>query len=273
MRLYEYINSGGGFWDNTFTYPSSITATVRDNITNTIKYRFAFHSMRKTLEGMAEDYNIELNTLVPSIIHSVMIANDYKYNTLYSTLNLVYDPIENYRMTETETVSGTHSNTDAHTGTDTRTLSNRNQENGNGSTEFETTRNNTNSNTNVVDSSISSIDSVFAFNSSEWENNKKNVTENGTTTTDSGTGQETGADTTSETHTNTIENSGTDALQHGETITTNGTRGENRTLTRSGNIGVTTSQQMIQSQRDIAMFSFVDVVTADIIKEMCINVT
>ncbi len=273
MRIYDYINSGGAFWNDTFTYPSSITATVRENITNTIKYRFAFHSMRKTLEGMAEDYNIELNTLVPSIIHSVMIANDYKYNTLYSTLNLVYDPIENYRMTETETISGSHSGTDAHTGTDTHTVSNSNHDTGNSSIELEITRNNTESNTNVTDSSIGSTDSVFAFNSSEWENSKKNFTENGTTITNNGTTAQTGGDTTSETHTNTTESNSTDTLLHGETITTNGTHGENRTLTRSGNIGVTTSQQMIQSQRDIALFSFIDVVTADIIKEICVNVT
>ena len=35
---------------------------------------------------------------------------------------------------------------------------------------------------------------------------------------------------------------------------------------RSGNIGITTSQMMLQSERDIAMFNFMAIVAHDIIK-------
>ena len=38
----------------------------------------------------------------------------------------------------------------------------------------------------------------------------------------------------------------------------------------SGNIGVTTSQQMLESERDIAMFNFIGIVAHDIIKSICI---
>lgn len=44
--------------------------------------------------------------------------------------------------------------------------------------------------------------------------------------------------------------------------TTNGN--ENRTLTRKGNIGVTTSQQMIQSERDLWMWKFYEQLFADV---------
>lgn len=188
-----------------------------------------------------------------------------RWAKMWEQTELQYNPIHNYDMTESEIISGSHSGSDAHTGTDTRTLSSRKGENGNSSTEFETTRSNTDSNTNVTDSSIGSTDSVFAFNSSEWENNRKNVTENGTTITDNRTAQQTGTDTTSETHTNTIEDSGTDALQHGETITTSRTNSENRTLTRSGNIGVTTTAQMLEQERNLWKWNFFrDVVYKDI---------
>lgn len=42
------------------------------------------------------------------------------------------------------------------------------------------------------------------------------------------------------------------------------------THTRSGNIGVTTSQQMLESERMIANFKFVDIVARDIVKKIAI---
>ena len=292
MRIYEYIKNGGTFWDNSYIYPTSISTTVRENVTNTIKYRFAFHKMRKTLEVMTSNYNVELSVLVQSIIYSIMNTNEYKYNTLYSTLNLDYNPIENYRVTEneatsgthsdTEAHSGTHSDTDTHSGTDTHTISNRIQDSGNSSTQFQTTSTTTNTNNSFTDNNITSTDSVFAFNSGSWEQDKKNVTDNDTNVTGNETSQQDSSDTTTELHSTVSENNGTDTLQHGETINNNGSHSEtinnngshseNKTLTRSGNIGVTTSQQMIQSEREIALFNFVDIVTSDIIKEICVNV-
>jgi hypothetical protein len=41
------------------------------------------------------------------------------------------------------------------------------------------------------------------------------------------------------------------------------------TLTRSGNIGVTTTQQMLQSQRDLVQFDFIDFVAQKIAQEVC----
>ena len=326
MRVYEYINDGGAFFDNTLSYPTSINTTVRENVTNTIKYRFAFHKMRKTLEGMASDYNVELTTLVPSIIHSVMVANDYKYNTLYSTLNLDYNPIENYRMSETETIdrdvtttdsgttSGTRGNTTTNNLTDTETLNLSDAETVN--LENKLTLNTTNTTTpniqdtttdvkttsdetTVTNTGITDVETRKGFNSNEWEGDTKHeVDSSGTTTADvtendtltfRHTGTESvearGTETTANTGTDTTLRTGTDTTTHTGTVqdseTTSGTHASNgsesedvsRTLTRYGNIGVTTSQQMLESEREVALFSFIDIVTADIIKEICINVT
>lgn len=56
--------------------------------------------------------------------------------------------------------------------------------------------------------------------------------------------------------TNTGTNTGTQDIN--ATVTTAGNETTEHELTRSGNIGVTTSQQMIESERKLAMFSVVD---------------
>jgi hypothetical protein len=61
-----------------------------------------------------------------------------------------------------------------------------------------------------------------------------------------------------------IENAKTDTEQN---IYNHGIE---RTLTRKGNIGVTTSQQMIESERNVAMFSLYDLISNDIKKEICL---
>lgn len=54
--------------------------------------------------------------------------------------------------------------------------------------------------------------------------------------------------------------------------TASATSSGQRALTRSGNIGVTTSQQMLQSERDLWMWSYFDVVFADIDKLLCLSI-
>ena len=51
----------------------------------------------------------------------------------------------------------------------------------------------------------------------------------------------------------------TDTQDINTTVTTAGNEITEHEITRSGNIGVTTSQQMIESERKLAMFSVVDI--------------
>lgn len=67
--------------------------------------------------------------------------------------------------------------------------------------------------------------------------------------------------TTISTTTNTIGNT--------ETTTQNAPDSGERTLTRSGNIGVTTSQQMIESEINLRRFNFVDYVLSEFVKQHC----
>lgn len=81
---------------------------------------------------------------------------------------------------------------------------------------------------------------------------------------------------------NTIENDGTDKVEYSGTIkdelgeSSTGHESENRKDVHSGrihgNIGVTTSQQMLQSEYDIARFNIIDQITDMFILEFCIPV-
>lgn len=163
---------------------------------------------------------------------------------LYETLSYEYNPISNYDMTETETSSGTTSDTLTHTGTqntthtgtvgtsDTQTVNG----SGTGSTEND----------------------VWGFNSSSAI--EDNLSETETSNTNTATG--------SSTQTNNLTDARTDNL----TDTGSGSHSDSRTLTRSGNIGVTTSQQMIQSQRDLWVWNYIyNVVFPDVDKVLTIS--
>lgn len=67
--------------------------------------------------------------------------------------------------------------------------------------------------------------------------------------------------TTISTTTNTVGNT--------ETTTQNAPNSGERSLTRSGNIGVTTSQQMIESEINLRRFNFVDYVLSEFVKQHC----
>ena len=188
----------------------------------------------------------------------------------WETMNLQYNPIENYNMVEkmsdditTDEYGRTHTRTDntthAQTGTETdsRNLTDRNTPN---VTELTTP--------NLTDTSNNS---VYGFNSS-------NASPTGTSTnaqTGTNTVTRSGSDTTTHTGSDTMTHNTTDrntgTVTDADTGTDTHTR--NYKLTRSGNIGVTTSQQMIQAQRDLYMWNlFYNVVFPDIDRVIALSV-
>lgn len=54
--------------------------------------------------------------------------------------------------------------------------------------------------------------------------------------------------------------------------TENRSRGETRTRTEKGNIGLTSTQQLIQEERAVSDFSIYDIITEDFKKEFCLLV-
>ena len=147
-----------------------------------------------------------------------------------------YNPIENYDRTETETISdtksGTSESTDTHSGTDTTTTSG--------------TRNNTDthSGTDTTTTSGTRETEIAGFNSSGYSDANKE-TSSGSEATQHGEAI-TSAETTSD----------SESLQHGHRIGSTGETSEQSDIEREarihGNIGVTTAQQMLTAEIDLA---------------------
>lgn len=177
------------------------------------------------VEKMLASYTSEVTELstedINILAQIIYTINAVNWTKLYATLSLEYDPIENYSMREVmeddETVTEYGKDT---TRTDNLTYS---------KTGNELERPNLSNTKNV---------SVYGFNS------------NSSVPSDSESDSATGTNTTEydihESNGGTVRNldSGSD------------TQTRNYTLTRSGNIGVTTAQQMIESERNLWLWNF-----------------
>ncbi len=183
----------------------------------------------------------ELEVLYPDFTYMknriTIWSNKYQINwkKLYDTTVLEYNPIENYDRMEDWT------DTDDETSTSAR----------------DNTRNTTNTvkstSTNEVMNSVNVTDQNTAFNAG-LADHAKQITDGDTTENGSITNTETGKDTENE--------------------NVNGGRTGRHTKTgrAHGNIGVTTSQQMIQSERDLVVFNLYDVIAESFIENFCLMV-
>ena len=234
---------------------------------------------------LMRDYTLhELNSLT----YFWHIANRYKFNGLAESTKFDYNPIENYNRTETETVerspditretettetprvatSQQSTRTPNVTETDTHNLM---------TTEGGTTGDaitETNSETSGATGKVAPFDSALFNNATQNDvtasgsgSTSETIT-HGKTTADTGTLTHTtaGTDTTQTTTTHTGENRTTRA----ETET--GTDTTERTANIAGNIGVTTTQQMIEQERRIVDFVFLDLYLSAWVAEFCAGV-
>ena len=210
----------------------------------------------------------------------VYAPNEYKYNTLYQTTLQKYNPVENYNMTETgEDVKGKQENSNEITenATNTQNL---------GATKTVNTTDITN--TNVYGKQTENIEmqkkqgetdtttnKVSAYDNDSYSNDTQTTTkkEYDSNKDTQKTTKDTYTDTNTDKGTNTlnsdpVENTSTNVYKN-VTINKDGERTDTHTLSRSGNIGVTTTQQMLQQERDIAYFNFIDIICNDLKKVMC----
>ena len=106
----------------------------------------------------------------------------------------------------------------------------------------------------TIDTTVVSEDEVSAFDSNTYQPSDKNTTDNDGT--------------------DTVDYSGTIKDEYGEG--SSGNENENSTNTHGGrvhgNIGVTTSQQMLQQEYDVARFNIIDQITDMFILEFCIPI-
>ena len=166
------------------------------------------------------------------------------HSQLVSVLSVEYDPIENYNRYEDRTTSGTN----AVTKTDSENISTTE----NGTTSGTVTSSTSGSTSGEVENKVS------AYNADTYQPDDHT---DSSTTSDTQTETETGG-TSSNTGTSQKTGSGTE----------NGTTSGHETSHIHGNIGVTTSQQMIESSIDLLGVSDVyRYITADFIKTFCIR--
>lgn len=215
------------------------------------------------------------------------------WNRIYSASKLSYNPIENYNRLETETV--TTDNTEKHSGEDVNTASGSDSVTASGNDSIVSSGTDsknysynsdtiqqintadTNSGRDTTSNSNSSYDSTKTYLHDQSEVNfGKTTTTNGETevsgggsSTDSTTYGKT--DTTTYGKTDTYTHGKTDTYKHGEQIDHDGeTTRETHT---SGNIGVTTSQQMLQQEIDIApALNIINIMVQSFKERFCILV-
>ena len=202
------------------------------------------------------------------------------WTELYKTTQYEYNPIWNkdgtFKETVTRDLASTEDTTtnvdrvDALKDYNTRNYEDKETRN----LEDKETRNYQDKETKDLDSN--SLNSVYGFNSSSDAPESKNVSEdNGTDTID-----HTGSDTFNHTGTDIVNHTGTDTVDHTGRQDLDTTLDKDTTDTgtittervEQGNIGVTSTQSLIQEQREVVKLNLMDIIIDDFQKKFCLGV-
>lgn len=279
MKLLDFLKDGGQIFDGLTTYPEWLT----NDIQGAVQAQLIDYSLRRIqprVQLLADQLDEEVEEVVQMLVKARIDRNSYKYETLLATESFDYNPIENYNMIESESGSfdkGQEVDTTLHGHQLQRTHANSDTLTLNTLEGRQSAAHITGSSSSTEGArSDSTTKSVYGINSTDpvpadVESFSKGAQQNSATSGSDSTGgetiQRTGTETNAHAGTITDANSGTDTM-------TSGTRKDThaRSLTRSGNIGVTTSQQMIESEREVANFSFLKILTEDLVNSFCLGV-
>lgn len=272
----------GGIFSELASLPGFVPpwAEMYNPLSLDIAY-YGNHSGDKIISPLVEKILVD-GVLTPNNaqILATICAERFGVNwaKIWATQELEYNPIENYSMTETgedtDKNTGTVKQTEdiTHTGTGTRETSETNK----GTVTEAETETPGEVITKVTDGQAKQDTAVFGFNAdpaspvpSDTQSGTNKVTDtethSGTVKRDKTTTNDlilTGGEDTTENHTDTRDGTRTDDL----------TRTGAHTLKRSGNIGVTTSQEMIQSERDLWVWNFLEMVFNDVDKVLTLPI-
>lgn len=301
LTLSKYIDDNAVPFFNSIDYAPFNDVNFVEMLNEWCKFNHGSLQIRPLIEdALKTDADV-----IRKRVTNLITVRKYQYTRLYNTTLLEYNPIENYSMTEegtdTTSASGTKTDdlgaySDTTSGIDTTTITDSKTEKigtyedtNNSITTNDITKLTTTTNNVTTDNGSETHErKVAPFDSDTYSEQELNTDtfENRRNVTDTETIVSPHIDTTTKRDTTTggaRENSyttiTTDALQHGMThdisarsnLYTDESKGTTtHKFTRSGNVGVTTSQQMLESERDIAMFNFIGIVAHDIIKSICI---
>ena len=251
-------NRKGNDGDNVYMIPASVAyeyffsiipgekyPTCMQNVDNLIKVTSIIISTwanKRLFSGVLINGKLDVGqdnrsyTIIRNLVDSAIFAKKYEIDTLYNTTILEYNPIENYNSTEKETTTLSGSEIDTKSGSETHART------GNDSTTY------TGGTTTTPTGSTSITRKETAFNEpSDLATSSQDVTSyEGMSTSE-------------------VFNNRTDTVTHDttDTSTFNNLKNEHmfnnrkneRTFERRGNIGITSSQNMIEQERSIALFS------------------
>lgn len=274
----DYINNG------IFTFLNSLDVPWKEkNIHQQLNLQYHGNiSGKKETSPLVDSLIVENNLTDNSktmLAMSIFSIYSNKWNKLYRILSLEYEPIENYNMIETEKTTSTNKNTD--TITTNTTNSNDITETNTGTNTSNDSENTTGKNT-ITDSrtieennSVTNNNSLYGFNSASAVNADSQNGIETRNTTDTNTHNDDLKGTRTNEHSENINTSKVTAQKNDIKDTKDGTHTENgsqdRTLSRHGNIGVTTSQQMINSEIELWQWDFFSGVFKDIDKILTIQ--
>lgn len=162
----------------------------------------------------------------------------YKWEKLYKTMLLEYNPIDNYDRTETRTLNSKGTGTGKDSGSDTMT------------------GNSTAGGKDTLKITGTDTEKIAGFNSSpNTLVDKSSITKNDTNETTFG---------------KTVN--GSQTTNYGKQRTDTFNRDDTETIHARGNIGVTTTQQMMEQERNIADFNLYGIITEDFKQRFCLLV-
>ena len=290
MTINDYITLVGS---NPFTnadfmsngYAPLNDTTFQSVLSDYISFNHGELNIRYTLE----DSVLENPSIIQNAIVNWYNTHKYQYETLYNTTLLKYEPLQNYDRTEEVTDNTERSGTNDTTfgsRTDTSIANNTTNIGAQDNTNMndETTKIgaiNTETNSSTSKKGSESNEKEIAPYDTETYYNQEKDTLSFTDRTDTNTSK-----TKTDARTDTRNNNITEKIGAREDTTKGSTsntfgehtdstsKNENETYTHKshiyGNVGVTTSQQMLESEREVAYFNFVSIVAHDIIKLIAI---
>lgn len=289
QKLSDYINANADpFFTADFmtkSYAPFNDSEFNELLVNWCNFNHGSLQIRPLLEDAEEtDVNI-----IRKRVSNLLLVRKYQYTKLYESTLLKYEPIENYAMieegTDVHTIDATHTDsigkqTNTSSVNDSTTIGA--QTISNNGTNRDTLGNQQNHITTETTEAGNVVNEkkVAPFDSDAYAEQEQNTeTFNGRTTA---VGSTTRIDEVMNQHTTESESTNSER-KDSKTSSINeaiGSREDSHTdtstdtmkhnFTRHGNIGVTTSQQMLESEREVAMFNFIGIVAHDIIKSICI---
>lgn len=207
----------------------------------------------------------EQRTKIAGILYNIFHR---KWDRIWSLSLVEYNPISNYDMTETETIGIDIHDVRSNTGTITNVTDDTLRETGTVTNVIDTDTSQTGT---VSDSGTNSVDNgIFGFNSSTAVGSNSSDGTVNNTRTDNLHGTDDTTDTRTDNLTKDRDISDTETRNIYDNLTAD--RDTQRELTRSGNIGVTTSQQMVRDELEVWQWNFFQMVFEDIDSICCLEI-